>query len=133
MDFKLLGKSSFKIPQSPEEAVLETFMNEFIGRNYQISFDCLDFTSLCPITGQPDYARIKIKYIPDKSCIETKSLKYYLQSFRNQKAFNEKVINTILQDLVTACKPKWMKVKGKFAARGGIQLTTIAEYPDLGN
>ena len=132
MDFKLLGKSNFNIPTKPDEAFLETFNNDYAeDRDYLITFNCVDFTSLCPVTGQPDYARIRIKYIPDKSCIETKSLKYYLQSFRNQKAFNEKVINTILLDLVKACQPKWMQVKGKFATRGGIQLTTVAEYPNL--
>ncbi len=131
MDFKLLGKSDFKPPQKPEDAVIETFTNQYQERSYLIKFDCQDFTSLCPVTGQPDFASISIEYVPDKLCIETKSLKYYLHSFRNTAAFNEKVTNTILNDLAEACKPRWMQVKGEFVPRGGIALTTVAEYPDF--
>ncbi len=131
MDFNLLGKSGKEFPASPEEAQLEVFENEFGERDFLIQFECLDFTSLCPVTGQPDYAKIDIQYTPDELCIETKSLKFYLQSFRNTKAFNEKIVNTILNDLIEACQPKWMRVKGAFAARGGISLTTIAEHPAL--
>ena len=131
MDFRLLGKSDFKPPQKPEDAVLEIFPNQYKERSYLIKFDCQDFTSHCPVTGQPDFAKISIQYVPNESCIETKSLKYYLHSFRNTAAFNEKVVNTILNDLVEACQPRWMQVKGEFAARGGIALTTIAEHPDF--
>lgn len=131
MDFKMLGKSVSAPPTNPQEATVETFPNRFTQRNYLIQFECEDFTSLCPVTGQADFAEILIQYTPDQKCIETKSLKYYLQSFRNYQAFNEAIVNTILMDLVAVCKPKWMKIEGRFAARGGIKLTTIAEYPDL--
>ncbi len=130
-DFKLLGKSGTELMTKPSEKQLETFKNEYTTRDYYIQFDCLNFTSLCPVTGQPDFAEIDIKYIPGEKCIETKSLKYYLHSYRNTKAFNEKVINNILNDFVAVCEPKWVKIKGKFAARGGIALTTIVEYPSL--
>ena len=130
-DFKLLGKSVDATPTSPSESPLDTFPNQFGKRDYLIQFEAEDFTSLCPITGQPDFAKIKIQYTPDKLCVETKSLKYYLQSYRNFQGFNEKVINTILEDLVKATQPKWMRVRGEFAARGGITLTTIAEHPNL--
>ncbi|MFK7948007.1 MAG: preQ(1) synthase [Saprospiraceae bacterium] len=130
-NFKLLGNSGGEMPLSPSQSQLETFDNNYVSRNYIIQFDCLDFTSLCPVTGQPDFAEIEIKYTPNIKCVETKSLKYYLHSYRNTKAFNEQVINRILDDLIAVCEPKWMKVKGKFAARGGIALTTIAEYPNL--
>lgn len=127
----MLGKSVSVPPTNPQEAAVETFPNRFTQRNYLIQFECEDFTSLCPVTGQADFAEILIQYTPDQKCIETKSLKYYLQSFRNYQAFNEAIVNTILMDLVAVCKPKWMKIEGRFAARGGIKLTTIAEYPDL--
>ncbi len=130
-DFQYLGKSVSNPPEDPKDATIETFPNEFTERDYLIQFDCADFTSLCPITGQPDFAKIRIQYTPDQQCIETKSLKYYLHSFRNFKGFNEKIINTILGHLVEVCQPKWMKVEGTFAARGGITLTTVAEYPNL--
>lgn len=129
-EFQLLGKSVEATPTSPAESPLDTFPNQF-NRDFLIQFDCIDFTSLCPITGQPDFAKVKIKYIPGKLCVETKSLKYYLQSYRNFQGFNEKVVNSILNDLVEACDPKWMRVEGEFAARGGIYLTTIAEHPEL--
>lgn len=131
-DFDLLGKPGVFVA-NPEEAKLETFINEYAGRDFLIQFNSLDFTSLCPVTGQPDFAKIEIKYIPNQKCIETKSLKYYLHSFRNTQAFNEKVVNTIANDLIKACDPKWLKVKGEFAARGGIALTAVVEHPELGN
>ena len=129
-NFKLLGKSTSEPPSSPDEAIIETFPNKFPEKSYLIQFDCMEFTSLCPITRQSDYAKIKIKYIPNEFCIETKSLKYYLQSYRSQRAFNEEIINRISRDLAAACKPRWMEVKGEFAPRGGIALTTTVEYPD---
>lgn len=130
-EFNLLGKSVDATPTSPTESPLDTFPNQFTERDYLIQFEAHDFTSLCPITGQPDFAKIKIQYTPAALCVETKSLKYYLQSYRNFQGFNEKVINTILNDLVAVTHPKWMRVHGEFAARGGITLTTVVEYPDL--
>ena len=130
MEFNHLGKS-VNHPQTPEEANLETFENQYKGRNYLIQFDCQDFTSLCPVTGQPDFAKISIQYIPNERCVETKSLKYYLHSYRNFKGFNEKIVNTILDEFIKVCKPRWIQIKGQFAARGGIVLTTTAEYPSM--
>ena len=102
--------------------------NRFPGRDYIIRFECADFTSLCPITGQPDFATIEIEYIPDRLCIETKSLKYYLASYRNSRAFNEEIANGILDDLVSRCAPRQMAVRGQFASRGGITLSVEAEH-----
>jgi len=130
-NFELLGSSVNEPPATPKEAKIETFENQHKARNFMVEFDCDDFTSRCPITQQSDFAKIHIQYIPNENCIETKSLKYYLQSYREQKMFNEEIVNSILTDLSKACEPKWMKVSGKFAARGGISLTTIAEYPNL--
>ena len=125
----LLGRSEAKIPASPSEARLETFPNPS-RRNYWIHFETDDFTSLCPVTGQADFARIDIDYVPDRSCIESKSLKFYLASYRNERAFNEAVTNRILGDFVRACSPRHAIVAAQFSARGGIALTVRAEYPD---
>jgi 7-cyano-7-deazaguanine reductase len=88
-----------------------------------------EFTSLCPVTGQPDFGRIEIRYVPDKLCVESKSLKFYLTGYRNTRSFNEEVLNRILDDLVSACRPRRMRVRGEFAARGGISLTVEATHP----
>jgi 7-cyano-7-deazaguanine reductase len=85
---------------------------------------------MCPVTGQPDFASITIDYVPDKLCIESKSLKFYLSSYRNTRSFNEQIVNRILEDLVTACQPRQAIVHGEFAARGGISITVDARYPD---
>lgn len=100
--------------------ILDTFPNPNPERDYEISFDCPEFTCLCPKTGQPDFATIKIRYIPDKLCVELKSLKLYLWSFRNEGHFHEAVTNQILNDLVKAVSPRWMEVVGDFFVRGGI-------------
>ncbi|MGB1129915.1 MAG: preQ(1) synthase [Haloferula sp.] len=118
------------MPASPEEAKLETFPNCRPGRRFWITLDCPEFSSLCPVTGQPDTAHLVIRYVPDESCVETKSLKFYLASFRNLPAFNEEVVNRILDDLVTAMHPKEIHIEGKFGSRGGIQLTCSASHPD---
>jgi 7-cyano-7-deazaguanine reductase len=126
----LLGKSDAKLPSSPAEARLETFPNPAAGRNYRIHFETDDFTSVCPVTGQPDFARIDIDYVADRLCVESKSLKFYLASYRNERAFNEAVTNRILDDFVKACAPREAIVTAQFSARGGIALTVRAEYPD---
>jgi 7-cyano-7-deazaguanine reductase len=128
----LLGRSETKIPDSPNEARLETFPNPAPGRNYRIHFETDDFTSVCPITGQPDFARIDIDYVPEHLCVETKSLKFYLASYRNERAFNEAVTNRILDDFVKACSPREAAVTAQFSARGGIGVTVHAEHPDKG-
>jgi 7-cyano-7-deazaguanine reductase len=125
----LLGHSEAKIPSSPAEAHLETFPNPALERNYRIHFETDDFTSVCPVTGQPDFARIDIDYVPDRLCVESKSLKFYLASYRNERAFNEAVTNHILDDFVKACAPREVVVTAQFSARGGIALTVRAEYP----
>jgi len=125
----LLSNSEAIFPRSPQQARLETFLNPNVSRDYWIRIDCPEFTSLCPVTGQPDFAEILIEYVPDSLCIETKSLKLYLSSYRNVHSFNEEVVNRILDDLVKASQPRRMKVEGKFAARGGLALTVLAEHP----
>ena len=96
--------------------------------HYIITFDCPEFTSLCPITGQPDFGHITINYIAKEKCIESKALKLYLFSYRNHNTFHEVAVNTILDDLVAACKPKWMQVIGDFMPRGGIAIHVTAEH-----
>lgn len=124
----LLGRSEAKLPASPDDAKLETFPNPAM-RAYRIRFETADFTSLCPVTGQMDFAQITIEYVPAKLCVESKSLKFYLASFRNERAFNEAVTNRILDDFVRACAPREASVTAQFSARGGIALTVRAEYP----
>jgi 7-cyano-7-deazaguanine reductase len=109
---------------------LETFKNSHPDRDYEVEMECPEFTCLCPKTGQPDFAEIEISYIPDKLCIELKSLKLYLWSYRNEGAFHEKVINDILDDLVEVSSPRWMEVIGDFNVRGGIHTTVSASYQD---
>lgn len=128
----LLGNTQAAFPKSPQQAKLETFPTPRPGRNFTIHLDCPDFTSLCPVTGQPDFAEITIDYIPGALCVETKSLKLYLASYRNVQAFNERVVNDILDDLVQACSPRRMTIHGKFAARGGLALSVIAQHPNPG-
>ncbi len=112
---------------SPE---LETFANPHPQRDYVIHSVCPEFTSLCPKTGQPDFATVELDYIPDRACLELKSLKLYLWSFRNQGLFFEDVTNRILDELVAACAPRWMKIVMRFNVRGGITTDVTAEYPD---
>ena len=125
----LLGRSEARPPSSPAEARLETFANP-ARRSYHIRFETADFTSLCPVTGQMDFAQITIEYVPDRHCVESKSLKFYLASYRNERAFNEAVTNRILDDFVRACAPREASVTAEFSARGGIALTVRATYPD---
>ena len=125
----LLGRSVSAIPAAPSTATLETFENAYARRDYWIRFESHDFTSLCPVTGQPDFAAITVDYVPDKLCIETKSFKFYLASFRNTRRFNEEIVNRILEDLVAACAPRHLWVYGEFASRGGIGVTVEAFHP----
>lgn len=126
----LLGNSERALPTSPSDAKVEVFPNQSAHRKYRIELDCPEFSSLCPVTGQPDTARMLISYVPGKVCLETKSVKFYLASYRNLPSFNEEVVNRILDDLVAACEPVSMSVSGKFGSRGGISLTASASYPD---
>lgn len=114
---------------TPQKSV-ETFDNPRPGREFSIRFECPEFTCLCPLTGQPDFATIRIEYVPDQTCVELKSLKLYLWSFRNRGAFHEAVTNEILDELVAKTQPKRMTVTGEFWVRGGIKTDVVASYPD---
>jgi 7-cyano-7-deazaguanine reductase len=116
-----------QLPTRPQKT-LETFPNPEPGRDYEIRFDCPEFTCLCPRTGQPDFATFTITYVPDRSCVELKSLKLYLWSFREEGHFHEAVTNRILDDLVAATEPRWMEVRGDFRVRGGIHTTVTARH-----
>ena len=108
--------------------ILETFDNSHPRRKYVIVHTADEFTSVCPKTGQPDFGTIVISYIAGRKCVELKSLKYYLQSFRNEGIFYENVTNRILDDLVSVLEPRWMEVKGVFTRRGGLYTTVTAEH-----
>lgn len=111
-----------------EQIEIELFENPRPGRDYRITIRCPEFTSVCPRTGQPDFGEIIIEYCPDESCIELKSLKFYMQSFRNKGIFYETLTNDILDDLSRQSKPRWMKVTSRFTPRGGINTEVVAEY-----
>ncbi|MFC2048611.1 preQ(1) synthase [Elusimicrobiota bacterium] len=127
-DLSVLKRNIIKYPDKPEDAVLEVFNNPSKDNAYRVSFETSEFTSLCPITSQPDFADIIIQYKPDLKCIESKSLKLYLFSFRNYGGFAEDIVNKILDDIVEACKPYRAKVTGIFTARGGIKIKVDARY-----
>jgi 7-cyano-7-deazaguanine reductase len=116
------------MPQTPSASQLETFANAYPERDYTIQIVCPEFTSVCPKTGQPDFGSITFVYTPDKKCVELKSLKLYLQSFRNEGIFYEMAVNRILDDFVTACQPRWVEVIGEFTPRGGITTTVECDY-----
>ena len=124
----LLGNNAtqYKTTYSPE--VLEKFPNKHPGNDYMVTFNCPEFTSLCPKTGQPDFAEIKINYIPDQYLVESKSLKLYMFSFRNHGDFHEDCVNIIMKDLVKLLDPKYIEVEGLFMPRGGISLYPFANY-----
>ena len=109
-------------------AVLESFENRNPGNDYWVRFNCPEFTTLCPITGQPDFAEIRISYVPDKKMVESKSLKLYLFSFRNHGDFHEDCVNTIMHDLIKLMDPKYIEVTGFFTPRGGISIYPYANY-----
>lgn len=107
---------------------IDVWKNQYPDRDYVIRIDIPEFTCICPKTGLPDFANIAIRYIPDKLCLELKSLKYYSIFYRNIGIFNENAVNKFLDDIVKACKPRWAEVAGEFNARGGIKTTVNAEY-----
>jgi len=124
---KSLGKkTNYEFNYTPE--VLEKFNNKHIENDYFIKFNCPEFTSLCPITGQPDFATIYISYIPDIYCVESKSLKLYLFSFRNHGDFHEDCVNIIMKDLIKLLNPRYIEVWGKFLPRGGLSIDPYANY-----
>ncbi len=115
------------MPTQPSKEI-ETIPNPRRDRDYEVAMECPEFTCVCPKTGQPDFAAIRIRYVPGPRCIELLSLKLYLWSFRDEGAFHEDVVNRILDDLVAACSPKYMKVVGDFNVRGGIHTVVTAEH-----
>ena len=114
---------------TPAAKSLETFPNPNPDRDYVIRFECPEFTCLCPRTGQPDFATIRVEYVPDTLCVELKSWKLYLWSYRDQGAFHEAVTNQILDDLVAATRPRRARVEGDFKIRGGIHTVVVAQHP----
>lgn len=126
-NLKALGHSS-QIPETYAPEVLEAFENQHPERDYWVQFNCPEFTAMCPITSQPDFAEIKIMYIPDCRMVESKSLKLYLFSFRNHGEFHEDCVNTIMDDLIKLMDPRYIEVLGLFVPRGGISIHPYANY-----
>ena len=128
-DLKQLGQIT-EVPTIRDASILEKIDNPSPNRSYEVTLHSKEFTSLCPVTGQADFGEVKISYSPDRYLIETKSLKMYLASYRNEKLFNEQTVNAILDDLVEVLHPKSICIHGIFSQRGGIQLTVKASHPD---
>lgn len=126
----LLGNNGVKYPEHYDPSILETFKNKHPENDYLVTFNCPEFTSLCPKTGQPDFARIVINYIPEEDMVESKSLKLYLFSFRNHGDFHEDCVNIIMKDLIKLMKPRYIEVLGIFTPRGGISIYPFANYGD---
>lgn len=124
----LLGKAQTSYPDDYAPSILETFPNKHPGNDYFVKFNCPEFTSLCPMTGQPDFATIYISYVPDLRMVESKSLKLYLFSFRNHGDFHEDCVNVIMKDLVKLMQPRYLEVWGKFTPRGGISIDPYCNY-----
>ncbi|MBO4724886.1 MAG: NADPH-dependent 7-cyano-7-deazaguanine reductase QueF [Clostridia bacterium] len=127
-DLTLLGSEKTEYRDKYDPAVLESFGNKHPEYDYFVKFNCPEFTSLCPITGQPDFATIIISYVPDAKLVESKSLKLYMFSFRNQGDFHEDVVNTIMKDLIELLRPKFIEVWGKFLPRGGLSIDPYCNY-----
>ncbi len=118
---------------SPEQqtfAPIEVFPNQYPGREFVIEIICPEFTSVCPKTGLPDFGTLFIRYTPDQACLELKAFKYYLLDYRNYGIFYENAVNKIMDDIVHACHPKWIEVRGEFKARGGINTVVTTQYPE---
>ena len=125
---ELLGNQQVSYPTDYAPEMLETFQNKHPENDYWVRFNCPEFTSLCPITSQPDFATIYINYVPDERMVESKSLKLYLFSFRNHGDFHEDCVNTIMKDLIALMDPKYIEVWGEFTPRGGISIHPYANY-----
>lgn len=128
----MLGNQNVNYPTDYAPEVLETFINKHQENDYFVKFNCPEFTSLCPITGQPDFATIYISYVPDINMVESKSLKLYLFSFRNHGDFHEDCINIIMKDLIKIMDPRYIEVWGKFTPRGGISIDPYCNYGKKG-
>lgn len=133
-ELTLLGNQHTHYPTDYDPSLLETFANKHVDHDYMVTFRCPEFTTLCPITGQPDFATLYINYIPQVKMVESKSLKLYLFSFRNHGDFHEDVVNIICNDLVELMDPKYLEVRGMFYPRGGISIYPFANWahPDFG-
>jgi 7-cyano-7-deazaguanine reductase len=127
-DLTLLRRNENDYPESPELAKLETFANRYPDRDYWVRFNCPEFTARCPVTNQPDFGTITIRYVPGDCCIESKALKLYLFSYRNFNTFHEDSVNRILDDIVATCSPRKAVVEGEFNPRGGISIHVRAAY-----
>ena len=127
-DITLLGQKNVKYDFNYRPDILETFVNKHPDHDYWVKFNCPEFTTLCPITGQPDFGTIYISYIPNENMVESKSLKLYLFSFRNNGDFHEDVVNIIMKDLIKLMNPKYIEVWGKFLPRGGISIDPYTNY-----
>ena len=123
-----LGSSGTVYSAEYDPSVLESFSNRHPENDYFVKFNCPEFTSLCPITGQPDFATIHISYVPDERLVESKSLKLYLFSYRNHGDFHEDVVNTIMKDLIRLLDPKYIEVLGRFLPRGGLSIDPYCNY-----
>lgn len=124
----LLGNQNIRYPETYAPQVLEAFANRHPDNDYFVKFNCPEFTSLCPMTGQPDFASVYISYVPDKKLVESKSLKLYLFSFRNFGEFHEDCVNRIMKDMIALLEPKYIEVWGRFLPRGGISIDPYANY-----
>jgi 7-cyano-7-deazaguanine reductase len=129
--FAPLNSAVFSVAKRPSKR-LETFANPTPQRDYRIHMEMPEFTCLCPMTGQPDFATLLLDYVPDRLCVELKSLKLYIWSYRNEGAFHEAVTNRILDDLVRATRPRHMRLEAKFYVRGGITTSIVAEHRKRG-
>lgn len=127
-DITLLGEKHTKYGYDYAPELLETFENRHRENDYWVKFNCPEFTTLCPITGQPDFATVYISYVPDQRMVESKSLKLYLVSFRNHGDFHEDAVNIIMKDLIKLMEPRYIEVWGKFLPRGGISIDPYANY-----
>ena len=127
-----LGSAKTTYSMDYDPSVLESFNNKHPQNDYFVKFNCPEFTSLCPITGQPDFANIIISYVPDQKLVESKSLKLYLFSFRNHGDFHEDVVNIIMKDLILLMDPKYIEVWGKFLPRGGLSIDPYCNYGKKG-
>lgn len=125
------NSAEFSVPSRPSKR-LETFKNPTPQRDYRIHMEIPEFTCLCPMTGQPDFATLVLDYVPDRRCVELKSLKLYVWSFRDEGAFHEAVTNRMLEDLVRATAPRYMRLEAKFNVRGGIHTSVVAEHRKRG-
>ncbi len=126
-EFSALGKKVDYKYDKPDASLLESFDNKHPENNYVVKLECNEFTAICPVTGQPDFAKIDIEYIPDSKLVESKSLKLYLFSFRNHGEFHEDCVNRIANDIWSLLEPKWIKVTGNFNSRGGIAIVPVVE------